>query len=144
MKDARKGLLTKQKTILCVDDDTNMLSALKRLLGRLPFRVVTASGGKEGIETAIREKPDLVFLDLMMPGIDGFEVLSQLRQSGLTVPPVIMLTGWNTGDAMLKGYREGCVYYLTKPFKNEHVINVVQYLIGDLPESEREQLALKL
>ena len=132
------------KTILCIDDNAHMLSALRRLLVPLGYRITTASGGAEGVRLAAEAKPDLVILDVMMPGMGGYEVLGGLRAAGLEETPVVMLTGQGSVDNVMKGYAQGCVCYITKPFKNEHVVNVVQYLIGDLSEEERARLELSL
>ena len=133
-----------QKVVLCVDDDPGMRSALTRLLNPLGHRVFTAADGARAVQMAEEREPDLVLLDLMMPGMDGYEVLRRLRELGMAETPVVMLTGKDSGDDMMSGYQEGAVYYITKPFKNEYVLNVVEYLIGDLTDDEREFLAHKL
>jgi two-component system OmpR family response regulator len=133
-----------KKTILCVDDEEYILSALKRVLRTLPFNVLTASNGEEAVETAIRERPDLILLDVWMPRMTGFEVLKQIREKGLHDTRVVMLTGAGSNQATLKGYQMGCDYYIPKPFKNESVINIVRYLIGDISSRERQELELKL
>jgi len=140
----RKNTSPIQKTILCVDDDASMRSALCRLLTPLGHRILTASDGAQALEAAEDRQPDLIVLDLMMPGMDGYQLLKALRQRGLTDTPVVMLTGRDSGEDMISGYEGGAVYYITKPFKNEYVLNVVEYLIGDLAEEEREWLEQKL
>ena len=130
----------KQKTILCVDDDANMLKAECRMLRGLPYRVLAASSGDEAIRVACEKKPDLILCDVMMPGMDGYEVLMRLREVGLTETPVVMLTAKGASASLLKGYEAGAVCYITKPFRNEQVLNVVEYLIGDLSPEARERL----
>ena len=140
----RKTTQEKQKTILCVDDDEHILSALRRILTPTGHRILAASDGTQALDMTQREHPDLILLDLMMPGMDGYAVLARFRELGLGDIPVVMLTGKDSGDDMISGYQEGAGYYITKPFKNEYVVNVVEYLIGDLAEEEREWLEQKL
>ena len=132
------------KTILCVDDDASMRSALSRLLKPLGHRMLLAGSGEEAIRMVREHRPDLILLDVMMPGMSGYEVLRRLREANTPETPVVMLTAKGSEDAVMKGYQEGCVYYMTKPFRNESVMNAVQYLIGDLPEEERQLLERKL
>jgi DNA-binding response OmpR family regulator len=122
------------RTLLLVDDEANVLAALRRVLHPLPYRVLTAATGSQAIEVALAERPDLIFLDIRMPEMDGFECLKSLREAGLTEVPVVMLTA---EDKLMKGYLEGAAYYITKPFKNEHVTNIIEYLIGE-PSAERK------
>ena len=133
----RETTLDKQKTVLCVDDEASMLSALRRILWPLGYRILTAADGMQALEMAQQEQPDLILLDLMMPGMDGYAVLKRLHELGPVEIPVVMLTGKDSGEDMISGYQEGAVYYITKPFKNEYVVNVVEYLIGDLAKEER-------
>jgi len=135
---------TKKKMILCVDDDENLLSALRRLLRPLQHHVLTAKSAEEAILLASNKRPDLVLMDLNMPGMDGFEAIKRLKASGVHDVPVVMLTGDSAPNDIMRGYSEGCVYYITKPFNNDYVINIVQYLIGDLSEEERLSLEQQL
>ena len=132
------------KTILCVDDDPHMLSSLRRLLNSPKYTLLLAQGPDAALQRVQELTPDLVILDFMMPGMNGIEVLRRMREQGLTDVPVVMLTARGSSRDMMHGYQEGVVYYITKPFRNEHVLNVVEYLVGDLNETEREELALRL
>ena len=119
--------------ILCVDDEPNVLAALRRLLHPFPFEVVTVTSGKGAIGIAEKRTPDLVILDRFMPGMDGYETLHRLRELGLTDTPVVILSG---DTDILRGYDEGAVYYIHKPFRGEHVAHIVEYHLGD-PSPER-------
>jgi DNA-binding response OmpR family regulator len=134
----------KPKTILCVDDDERILSALCRVLHRMPYKVVTAKHGEEalGIIPAIR--PNLIILDVHMPQMDGFGVLKWLREHEERDTPVVMLTGDHADETVIRGYTEGGVYYITKPFTNNQVRNIVEYLLEDLPDKRRELLEQQL
>jgi len=133
-----------QKTILCIDDDETFLASLERALHPLGHRVVTCPGGKDGLCLIQDLRPDLVFLDVRMPEVDGYAVLRQLRVNGLGSIPVVLLTADRSSEGMFRGYQEGSVYHLMKPCSREHVVNIVQYLIGDLTKEERQCLELKL
>ncbi len=84
--------MTKTK-ILCIEDDPDMIDYIKLILGKAGYDVVGANGGAEGLEAMRREKPDLILLDLMMPGMDGADVLLQKKQDAtIRHIPVIALT----------------------------------------------------
>lgn len=133
-----------QKVILCVDDDANLLRALLRLLRTTPYEVVTASNGDEAIALVEAKPPSMIILDVNMPRVGGFEVLRHLKENGSGDIPVVMLTGDGEPTDIMKGYTEGAMYYITKPFRNEYVLNIVEYLIGDLSEAERAEVEAQL
>ena len=136
--------MIQEKTVLCVDDEEGILSAMRRLLRPLVGRVLTARGGEEGLRLARAERPDLIFLDARMPVMDGYDLMRRLREEGMGETPVVLLTGDVSEEALLQGLGEGCVYYIGKPFRNEHVRNIVRYLLGELTMEERESLELRL
>ena len=133
-----------RKTILCIDDDGGTLAALRRVLRPLKHEVITSKGGKKAIALAKKKNPDLIFLDIHMPKMNGYDVLKQLQQEGLRTIPVVMLTGDRTDEAIVKGYQAGSIYYITKPFKNEYIRNIAAFLIGNLSEAEQSEMELKL
>ena len=101
-------------TILVVDDDRALLGFLEEYLTREGFRVAAADGGAAALREFYHARPDLVVLDVMMPGMDGWEVCARLRE--LADTPVILLTA-KTGEAdKLRGFRLGVDDYVTKPF----------------------------
>jgi CheY-like chemotaxis protein len=84
--------MTKAK-ILCIEDDLDMIDYIKLILGKAGYDVVGAEGGAEGLEAMVREKPDLILLDLMMPGMDGADVLLHKKENAtIRDIPVIALT----------------------------------------------------
>jgi len=101
--------------ILVIDDDQKLNALLKEYLGRSGFRVATVDNPSEGIEHLGREEPDLVILDVMLPGTDGFEICKEIRKKWSI--PVIMLTA--RGDVMdrIVGLELGADDYLPKPFE---------------------------
>ncbi len=130
-----------QKTILLVDDETNVLTALQRLLHPFPYNIITANSGSQALEVIRAQALDLIFLDVRMPEMDGFECLQILREQNLTQAPVVMLTA---EDEVMKGYLSGVAYYISKPFENEHVTNIIEYLIGDPSKERKAWLELRI
>jgi CheY-like chemotaxis protein len=125
------------KTVLCVDDDPGILGALQRVLRRTPYNIVCALGPQEGLELAKTVKPDLILLDIMMPGMTGKEFAAAARRI-LGDLPIVFLTGYNSDDTTST---VGSPYCIQKPFSNRHVRNVVDLLIGDMSDKERRKLA---
>ncbi len=130
-----------QKTILLVDDEVNVLAALQRLLHPLPYNVITASSGQQALEAVQAQNPDLIFLDVRMPEMDGFECLQALRDQVQIQVPVVMLTA---EEEVMKGYLAGVAYYIIKPFENEYITNIIEYLIGDPSPERKEWLELNI
>ena len=101
--------------ILVIDDDPTVTSVLKRGLSYEGYSVDTAGAGPQGLTIARDRTPDLVILDLMLPGIDGFEVLKRLRTADANIP-VLMLTARDTPTDQVKGLDSGADDYVIKPF----------------------------
>jgi DNA-binding response OmpR family regulator len=103
-----------RRTILVVDDDQRMRRLLRLNLDKDGYRVVTAEDGPAGLESAELDPPDLILLDVMMPGMDGFTVLQRLRE--FTDVPVVLLTAKGEEQDKVRGLDLGADDYLTKPF----------------------------
>ena len=101
--------------ILVIDDDPTVTSVVRRGLAYEGYTVDTAESGSRGLAVARDHTPDLVILDLMLPGIDGFEVLKRLRSADDTLP-VLMLTARDGPEDQVKGLEEGADDYVVKPF----------------------------
>lgn len=128
---------TSVKTVLCVDDDPGILSALGRVLRRTPFEVVTALGPEEGMRLAGTVQPDIILLDMKMPGMSGPEFMQEVRKI-LGNVPVVFITGMSDGDQVAK--QLGAGYFIRKPFSNHYIRDVVEMLIGDISEERRQEL----
>ena len=104
--------------ILIIDDDMNMLKVLSKQIETMGHTCITAQTGKHGLELAQSGNPDLIFLDIMMPGMDGFEVLKKLKRKGaLTeITPIIMLTSKSGKQDVQEAMRYGVVDYIIKPY----------------------------
>ena len=116
------------KTVLLVDDDKLILTAMSAVLEKKGYRVVTASDGNMGLALAEREAPDLVIIDVMMPMKSGFLVLEKLKSLSSGAPRVIMITG-NEGGRH-KAYAEilGVDDYIRKPFEMARLLESVHKL----------------
>ncbi|HTL14470.1 MAG TPA: response regulator, partial [Thermomonas sp.] len=117
--------------ILVVDDQAANLRVVSLLLGRRGYEVVTAGTGPEALEAARERAPDLFLLDMMMPGMDGFELLAALREEpGLRAAPAVFLTAAHDRDLLLRAFESGAVDYVTKPFMPEELLARVDAHIG--------------
>ena len=113
--------------ILVCDDERHIVRLIQVNLERQGFQVVTAYDGKEGLEKVKSEKPNMVVLDVMMPYMDGFEVLKTLRRDPATESlPVIMLTAKAQDKDVFEGYHYGADMYLTKPFNPMELVTFVK------------------
>src|SRR5215510_4128598 len=105
-----------QPTVLCVDDDKVILTLFERLLSNNGYAVVTAESGDQALEVIQQTRPDLILLDVMMPGMDGYEVCSRLqRNKDLAYIPVIFATAKDEEENKAKAFTLGAVDYLVKP-----------------------------
>jgi DNA-binding response OmpR family regulator len=110
--------------ILVIDDDPSVGDLVRRFLGKEGFLVVTAAGGEEGLRLAAEMRPDIITLDALMPGMDGWTVLSQLKaDTELAAVPVIMLTML---DDKSLGFSLGASDFLTKPIRRDVLLTTVQ------------------
>jgi CheY-like chemotaxis protein len=122
------------KKILMVDDSaTSLLMNRIVITNKTPHSVVTADNGPDGVRLAASEKPDLILLDVMMPGMDGLEVCRKLRNQTETAKiPVVLLT-YRTGDDIVKrGFESGCNAYLNKPLEDRKLLETITQYLGDL------------
>lgn len=113
----------KKNKILIVDDQPDNLYILNERLGKVGFDVITAGDGYQAVEKAINEQPDLILLDIMMPGISGFETCSTLIANERTKNiPVILVTALSGPEDIKKGLQSGAFDYIKKPFNNTELI----------------------
>jgi two-component system alkaline phosphatase synthesis response regulator PhoP/two-component system response regulator VicR len=114
------------KVLVC-DDERHIVRLIQVHMEKAGYTVVTAYDGKDGLEKIRAEKPDLVVLDVMMPYMDGFEVLKNLRREPDTENlPVIMLTAKAQDKDVFEGYHYGADMYLTKPFNPIELMTFVK------------------
>lgn len=113
------------KKILIIDDEEDLLFLVSFRLKSKGYEVITASNGLIGVEKAMRENPDLILLDVMMPGIDGYQVAKKLRSENVKIP-IIFLTG--TVDPIKKPevIKELGENYMLKPFEPDELIEKIE------------------
>ena len=118
------------KRILVIDDEIQLVEMVKIRLETENYEVVTAINGEEGLQKADIFRPDLIILDIMMPGIDGFEVLSRIRANPeIRHIPVIMLTAKGDSTAMFKAHDLGSTDHFIKPFDTKEFLNFIKRYI---------------
>jgi DNA-binding response OmpR family regulator len=115
-----------------VDDEEDILHFLELVLREKGYEVVTASNGHEALTTAQIERPDLVLLDIMMPQMDGWEVLKLLRVDDATSSiPVAMLSARTEAKDRVQGLQEGAVDYICKPFSLQELLGKIETIFSD-------------
>lgn len=114
--------------ILIIDDELAMRTALVDALAGDGYRVLSANDGASGLERAVKEKPDLLLLDVMMPKLDGFAVCTELRRLG-HAEPILMLTAKGQVEDRVSGLDAGADDYLVKPFSTEELLARVRALL---------------
>lgn len=126
--------------IMLVDDDTTLLRFLSEYLQKHDFIVTTASSGADALRQAYRERPDLVILDVMIPGMDGWEVCARLRE--LSDFPIILLTAKTSEADKLRGFRMGVDDYVTKPFSFAELTARIQAVLTRSQAARRSERQL--
>jgi DNA-binding response OmpR family regulator len=114
--------------ILVIEDEPSMRTALADLVSHEGHRVMTTSNGESGLEVALREQPDLILLDVMLPHLDGFEIASELRRLNRNVP-ILMLTAKGQVQDRVRGLDSGADDYLVKPFSTDELLARVRSLL---------------
>ncbi len=118
-------------TVLIVEDEKLIIVSTQMVLEAAGFRVESAINGEEGIRKAREMKPDLVLLDIMMPGIDGWETLTRLKRDADTAAiPVIIFTAREHARGHQKSAEMGAADYFRKPFEPDELIELVEKHIG--------------
>ncbi|MDH3474596.1 MAG: response regulator [Rhodospirillales bacterium] len=119
------------QSVLVVEDDELLVKVLERLLTVGGFAVRAAGNGEEALEMAEIERPDLIILDGMLPGMHGFEILRSLREApGLGEIPVIFLTAQDREEDIVRGLSLGASDYIVKPFKPKELMVRVTRALG--------------
>ncbi len=128
---------TKYK-ILAVDDEKRMVRFIQLNLEQDGFQVITAYNGKEALEQVRTQLPDLVLLDIMMPDINGFEVLKKIRE--VSSVPVIMLTAKGEEDDRIQGLELGADDYITKPFSPRELVSRIKAVLRRTKAFKEDQI----
>lgn len=133
-----------RRTVLCVDDDVRHLRALTRLISNHGYRVAAFEDPAQALRHLPETAPDVAILDLKMPGMDGWSLTREIASRYRESVPVILLTALADDEDVARGYHEGASYYLTKPFEPRRVLNILDYLVGDLDAGKRAELETQL
>lgn len=127
------------KTVLVVDDDRPLRSLLRTSLEEAGFRVLEARDGEEAIASVRAELPDLILLDIMMPGISGWEVTAALLADRSTDQiPIVFISARSETSDRLRAFELGAHAYLTKPFEPTVVVEAVDTVLGQIERGERD------
>ncbi|MFP4044749.1 MAG: response regulator transcription factor [Rhodosalinus sp.] len=119
------------KHVLVIEDEPNIVEAIRFILHRDGWRVDTHSDGASAVATVCAQRPDIVILDVMLPGRSGFDILRELRGlDQLAGLPVLMLTARGSAKDRETAERAGASRYMTKPFSNAEVLAAVRALAG--------------
>lgn len=121
----------KLRKILLVDDSETILT-LERMILRGAYELVTAKDGREGVAQALALRPDLILLDVMMPKMNGFEALRELRRYGATrAVPVLMVSTKGEEETMETAFSSGCNDYIMKPIDRQELLTKVRSFLPD-------------
>jgi DNA-binding response OmpR family regulator len=133
----------KQKTILVVEDDVTMREIVVQKLRSEGYNVLEAEHGKKGVKLATKEKPHVILLDLMLPEMDGFEVLSYIRNhqdKTVTEIPIIILTNLWSKDDVVKTKKMGVSAYIIKAYMTtEEIVEKVEEVLKSTADGKEEQ-----
>jgi DNA-binding response OmpR family regulator len=121
-----------RKRILLVDDSETSLLMARMILSKANYDILVAKDGQQGVETAAKERPDLVLLDVVMPRMNGFEACAALKSRAETQAiPVVMVTTRGEGASVETGFASGAADYVTKPVNGLELLTKVRNLLGD-------------
>ena len=133
------GLKLSDQTILVIDDEQELLDVVKELLERHLYRVLTAASGREGLDLLRKEKVHLILLDIVMPKMSGFEVLSELKRNSETASiPVVILTARMETGMILEARQLGAQDYIVKPFQPNVLLRQIKAHIQHDPKKPPE------
>jgi two-component system, OmpR family, alkaline phosphatase synthesis response regulator PhoP len=139
------NIMSKEK-ILVVDDEEDIMELVRYNLSREGYKVLCAASGEEGLERARNENPDIIILDLMLPGIDGLDVARRLKADNATrTMPIVMLTAKGEESDIVTGLELGADDYITKPFSTKVLIARVKAVLRrKLQDAAEEKEAVKI
>ena len=124
--------MSKRKKILLVDDANTARLMVKMILRQSGFEIVTANDGVEAVAQVEKEQPDLVLMDVIMPRMNGFEAVKEIRaKNGFEDVPIIMVTTRGEEENVRRGFEHGCSDYLTKPINNVELLAKIYSFLGE-------------
>ncbi|WNG33815.1 response regulator [Archangium minus] len=121
-----------RKKILLVDDSNTVLLMHRMMLSGGSYELLIARNGVEAVDLALRERPDLIFMDVVMPQMDGLQACKRIRESPeLQATPIIMVTTRGEPHNVQAGYASGCTEYITKPFDKSELMQKLRNHLGE-------------
>ena len=129
---------TQKKTVLYIEDDSEMIDLVALIIGRRGYDVVGAHGGREGLDLAQQNPPDLILLDLMMPDLDGWDVYKQLKayDSTRNIPVIIITAKSQAIDRVLGLHIAKVDDYISKPFRPKELLESIEKILNTVPEEK--------
>ena len=135
----------KKEKILVVDDEKDIIELVSYNLVKEGFEVISATAGEKAMELAAREEPEIIILDLMLPGIDGLDVCRELKRSDLTSSiPIIMLTAKGEESDIVIGLELGADDYITKPFSPRILVARVKAILRRIESKKEEKKIVRI
>ena len=123
--------MSQKMKVLIVDDEELNVDYLEQRLEDLDYQIITASDGQKALDKIRSDQPDLILLDLMMPVLDGFAVLSEVKSdASLRDIPVIIISADHDSKSIVRGIKQGADDYLTKPVNAELLVKKVKEFLG--------------
>lgn len=120
------------RKILLVDDSETVLQMEQMILAKSSYELILARDGEEGVAKALATQPDLILMDVVMPKMNGFEAVKQLRENAQTRSvPIVMVTSKAEAESMEAGYQNGCSDYIIKPIDHLELVTKVKNLLGE-------------
>jgi DNA-binding response OmpR family regulator len=120
------------RKILLVDDSETVLQMEQMILAKRSYELILARDGEEGVAKALATQPDLILMDVVMPKMNGFEAMKQLRENAQTRSvPIVMVTSKAEAESMEAGYQNGCSDYIIKPIDQLELMMKVKNLLGE-------------
>ena len=120
------------RKILLVDDSETVLQMEQMILAKSSYELILARNGEEGVAKALTTQPDLILMDVVMPKMNGFEAVKQLRENAQTRSvPIVMVTSKAEAESMETGYQTGCSDYIIKPIDRLELVTKVKNLLGE-------------
>jgi len=126
-----------KKSVLYIEDDSEMIDLVSLIIGRRGYDVVGAHGGREGLDLAQQNPPDLILLDLMMPDLDGWDVYKQLKanESTSNVPVIIITAKSQAIDRVLGLHIAKVDDYISKPFRPQELLDSIEKILSGTPQA---------
>ena len=129
-----------KKTVLIVDDEPDMRLAIRNVLKIRGYNVVESGDGNNAVEAVGKDNPDLILLDIRLPGMDGIEVLERIRKFNKNIP-IVMITGYGHIQSAVDVMKLGAQEYLQKPFENAQLIEIVKRFTESPSDSRKNEAA---